>query len=354
MRRVTVVVGAGGTGSYAIPNLINLYQTDNAENHIAIIDGDLTEHKNLLRQGFLVKDLNKFKAESLARRYGKAFPDMNIYYSNTYVNDVNALEVVVKNIARKQKLDEIVLVSCVDNNFARLRMTLAQYRLFKTYKCNVYFVDSGNEEWHGQVIPSKLTRGQASPVTFTGKRMNVNPEVGTGHVLDSIFVEMDDWRDRLTRGDHELSCDEVTVSHPQNIGTNMMAGTSILQVVNQIVRGEDIHQITFHSKNSISKEAAICTLERYMERMNDIKDFVNNAEEDIIGGSAIPIIPVNRSLAADFANALEQADVIDEELETVDDLVRDFLGLYEDDDIDSYLENPKELEFPDWLESLWD
>ncbi|WP_172792972.1 ThiF family adenylyltransferase, partial [Bacillus amyloliquefaciens] len=62
MTILTVIVGAGGTGSYAINNLLNLYRVRAKERHrVMLIDGDVVEEKNLLRQGFLRKDLNKGK-----------------------------------------------------------------------------------------------------------------------------------------------------------------------------------------------------------------------------------------------------------------------------------------------------
>ncbi|MFV1457777.1 ThiF family adenylyltransferase, partial [Bacillus mycoides] len=247
MNRVTVIVGAGGTGSYVVPSVANLYHTDENNNAIVLIDGDVVENKNLLRQGFLRKDLNGNKAEVLAKRYSEAFPELAIYYSKGFVNDVNAVLHVVDNFS---EIDEIVLISCVDNNYARLRLWIAQFQLYSKYGCNVHFIDAGNEEWHGQVIPCSLYRGNENPVQIRNNRATIHEDACNGHKLDSIFVGIENWRDRLTRGDHELSCDEVTVSHPQNIGTNMMAAVAVSKALKQVLDAEEVTEVRFNSRSN--------------------------------------------------------------------------------------------------------
>jgi hypothetical protein len=60
------VIGAGGVGSWLVPSLCLL------QNHtdLTVIDGDRLERKNLNRQLFTERDINRFKSDALAQKYG--------------------------------------------------------------------------------------------------------------------------------------------------------------------------------------------------------------------------------------------------------------------------------------------
>ncbi|PGT89994.1 ThiF family adenylyltransferase [Bacillus thuringiensis] len=307
MNRLTIIVGAGGTGSYAFPNLVHLLSTDtNTENDIVLIDGDRVEEKNLLRQGFLQKDLDQNKAEVLVKRYSKAYPHLGIWYSNQYVNDVNCLQGVVNVFP---KVDEVVFISCVDNNYARLRLFLAQCELFKEKQIPSYFIDAGNGEWFGQVITSKVTAEKVQPLSTVGNRMVVSdsPVNDLSHI-NNIFVKMNDWRQRLTRGDHELSCDEVTVSHPQNIGTNMMSASLIIKALTEVLQRGIPSEYRFNSRTNRFTIETAPTTEQIMERLVDITDFVNTTEDIVFGDTLIPIFPASQDVQERFRVAREQLE----------------------------------------------
>ena len=75
-----LVIGCGGTGGHLIPNLARaisvvnkLANGDRERLNLIIADGDIVEHKNLVRQHFINRDLAKNKAEVLAERYSAAF-----------------------------------------------------------------------------------------------------------------------------------------------------------------------------------------------------------------------------------------------------------------------------------------
>ena len=57
------VIGAGGTGGYAVTYLARLLA--GGEHVIHVYDGDRVETKNLRRQNFTKNDLDKNKAEAL-------------------------------------------------------------------------------------------------------------------------------------------------------------------------------------------------------------------------------------------------------------------------------------------------
>ena len=60
-----LLLGAGGTGGYVAPHLYRLMHTLNRTVRINIVDGDLVEAKNLVRQNFCAADLGENKAKVL-------------------------------------------------------------------------------------------------------------------------------------------------------------------------------------------------------------------------------------------------------------------------------------------------
>jgi hypothetical protein len=77
-----VVVGCGGTGSRLVPMLAQFIRSITREFNprgwlenpvIYLIDDDVVEQKNLLRQNFIESDVGKHKAIVLAQRYSRAY-----------------------------------------------------------------------------------------------------------------------------------------------------------------------------------------------------------------------------------------------------------------------------------------
>ena len=90
-----VIFGAGGVTSWFLPQLIKifynflvkLYGNDLSfapEITITLIDGDVCESKNLLRQNFIPEDVGLNKAEVLAKRYSEIYPKVKVNYISKY------------------------------------------------------------------------------------------------------------------------------------------------------------------------------------------------------------------------------------------------------------------------------
>ena len=68
------IIGAGGTGGYLAQDLARYIAVRTEEKYnFTIVDGDVVEEKNLIRQNFIENDIGKNKAKVLAERYSKAF-----------------------------------------------------------------------------------------------------------------------------------------------------------------------------------------------------------------------------------------------------------------------------------------
>ncbi|WP_440650263.1 ThiF family adenylyltransferase [Bacillus subtilis] len=347
MTILTVIVGAGGTGSYVINNLLNLYRVRTKERHrVMLIDGDVVEEKNLLRQGFLRKDLNKGKSEALINRFRGMVGHKVLLAAHTgYVQslqDIDRSLEVLMDLGEKvdpDDISEVILVSCVDNNLARLRLTMAQFKVYQDFNCRVSFVDSGNEEWYGQVLVSVLDPEYPNPVTFNENRVKFDEGKIKGHWLNNIFVLMDDWKNKLTRGDHEISCDVITESSPQNIATNMTAASGVLLVVKNILDREPVPKnVFFNTKQGVNQiKDNLVNQEQYSKRLNELVEYVNGEGKVFIF-----------SVGEDYMDE----DLVDEEdyeddLDSLDGMSWDDLEEDEDDlPVVGYIEDDLE----DWLD----
>jgi PRTRC genetic system ThiF family protein len=237
-----IIVGAGGTGGYLIPNMFRQISLQNrllrleskAIHTITIIEGDAVEDKNLTRQNFLQRDVGYNKGEIMANRYGAAF-GLEVNYIPEYLENEKMLKDVIKNGSGIP-----VLIDCVDNNATRMII----HNVHKATKGSFY-LSSGNEEWAGQVIcgynaGKEFEKGNKAPHLFN------LPDIA------DIYPEVLNGEEKLPT---ELSCAERAVSNPQNIQTNMTAANLLMNFANQILtsntrEGEGItaHQVVFNTQ----------------------------------------------------------------------------------------------------------
>lgn len=119
------LIGCGGVGGYLVPILSKMF-----DKGLRIIDGDIVEQKNLLRQNFYPNDISNFKAERLGYRYE---------------TDWAAINITEKNI-NKIIPDESVVFVCVDNNATR-KLLIEQ-----ASKKNLFLINGANEKDRGHAF----------------------------------------------------------------------------------------------------------------------------------------------------------------------------------------------------------
>lgn len=168
-----MIVGCGGTGSRLVPLLGQFLKTCawiiNPE--ILLIDDDIVEEKNLLRQNFISPDVGKYKAEVLAQRYSRAFNVTMIPkvgrvtpYKYNFLCDHPDAKGEEHNKLREAESDwnetfkrfatNSIIVMCVDSPEAR-RAILSRV-LGNGANGNILLIDSGNENDFGQISISTL------------------------------------------------------------------------------------------------------------------------------------------------------------------------------------------------------
>lgn len=202
MKYVFVIVGVGGTGSLLardIPKL--LIRT---MHRMVIIDGDIVEEKNMVRQSYQKHDVGENKALALSKK-------INTFYGNI-------CEAIDKYVTKDEivsflkKYEEFipVLVGCVDNDKTRALLE-GTYRKLK--RC--IYLDSANSEFEGNVyVKAKL-----------GER-----EIGK--MRSEIYPLSDD------RHPADKSCEaQAAEGNTQFLVTNLRMATVLLEHVSSIVHG---------------------------------------------------------------------------------------------------------------------
>lgn len=117
-----LLLGAGGTGGYVAPHLYRLMHTLNRTVRINIVDGDLVEAKNLVRQNFCAADLGENKAKVLATRYSEAFGMETLYHPTFLEKDEELYRMIQPGdiwLDGKRVPELSILIGCVDNNKSR-------------------------------------------------------------------------------------------------------------------------------------------------------------------------------------------------------------------------------------------
>jgi molybdopterin/thiamine biosynthesis adenylyltransferase len=266
-----IVIGCGGTGGYFVPGLANMVRNANLirkmeglEPHrILVIDADEVELKNLQRQNFIVKDLDKNKAEVLAARYGNAF-EIEIEYLDEYITSVE----MIKEIANSRYGCTPVIVDCVDNNKTRLFMHEAAIEISKNQ--DVWLLSSGNEQFHGQVVCSFIPRtlyNKQHPVQDNGKFRTP--------MLGEIYPEVLNGDDKLPT---EMSCDEMAVSAPQNIAVNRRAAHYLFEFANILIfaksSGEESDSLTGLSHYKITFDVSKGTSHTSFHKESEFKKYL--------------------------------------------------------------------------------
>lgn len=241
-----VLIGAGGTGAHVAPHLYRLLHALERETRIIIVDGDVIEERNFIRQNFSPAELGMNKARAVAERYSCAFGIACEFVPDYIITeDQLAALVEAKRFLRSRKRvgnrcipvyqeELVILIGAVDNNRSRQIC----HKVFMRSK-NLVYIDSGNGEFTGQVVCG-VRRGGKTVRKPVGRAY---PDV------------LQDKEDKLPT---ELSCAEASVSAPQSIMANVMAATAVLcMVYNIVTEGEQAVEKAVFSTKTIALQPTL-------------------------------------------------------------------------------------------------
>lgn len=235
-----VQVGCGGNGGYLTQRLSKLISSLNkiSNGHTTVgytlVDLDRVEEKNLLRQPFISKDLNKNKAKVLSERYGRSYK-IPIFYREEYIESVEEM----KNCFPTLKEDFIkepgviyfrILIGAVDNNATRKIM----HKYFLEDRSLVY-IDCG--------IDGVLSEGTEDEKRRSGYSGHCVCGV---HSEDDMIAPVAGVYPDILQDETSLlptqSCGENVVSQPQRMQSNEMAALITMGYLNQILA----ERVLFH------------------------------------------------------------------------------------------------------------
>ena len=145
------IVGVGGTGGFLAEQMCRLLTGRDAE--ITLIDPDVVEPHNLLRQNFYTEDVGKFKAEALAARLSTQYR-RPVRFATKPFNEISSTFYQVGPYFR-------VIIGCVDNAAARKDMA----QMF-TGGVASWLIDAGNGEKWGQIIVGNTSESLLSTISF--------------------------------------------------------------------------------------------------------------------------------------------------------------------------------------------
>ena len=263
-----IIIGCGGTGSMFIRDAIRIakvyndslptkksYRPEPRITDIILIDGDIVETKNLVRQNFIPCDIGCYKSEVLAERYGAAF-DMPIKAVTHYMEDPNELF----NLAFKRRspyesdrMGTKLIFSFVDNVKTRLMLSNFMMGYYDEYIYNIHssdtgkhilsnadivMIDSGNSKYAGQVCISAVRSNYAPLNFYIPSVAEQNPDL-----LDPA-----NW-DKFAS---EASCEEAADSDPQTISANATAANICMNIFHQLLFEGAIHyqKVMFNAQDN--------------------------------------------------------------------------------------------------------
>ncbi len=196
MRYMFYIVGVGGTGSLLARDLPKLL-TD-IRNRMCLIDGDVVEKKNIVRQGYQQQDVGDNKAVALSRKINSLY-DTNCIFMDQYINDENLI-----NLIKSYKAYIPVILGCVDND--KTRKIIEKVINDKDLKY-CYYIDSANSEFEGNVYTVSKKQG-----VITGK-------------LRSQVYKLDE-----DKHPDEVSCqDQAANGNIQYLVTNAKMAVAVLE-----------------------------------------------------------------------------------------------------------------------------
>lgn len=164
-----IVVGAGGTGSFAIPAIARLIyevrQQLNKPVDLLIVDPDVVESGNIPRSNFCAAEVGRFKARTLAERIVLAW-GIETQFSCEKFDPEKHLK---SSTSDYRSLT--VIAGCVDNHLARrdIHQAIEEFgRNGSSDAPNLWWIDGGNGRSSGQVILGSNTKRTKPEQHFTG------------------------------------------------------------------------------------------------------------------------------------------------------------------------------------------
>lgn len=284
-----LIIGCGGTGSRLVPLLAQFVKACPwvHEPEMTLVDDDIVEDKNLLRQNFISTDVGKYKAEVLAQRYSRAF-DIKITASKDRVvaapsNPNRLISKVIPGythptpeqyeIFQKHSRNSIIVL-CVDSPEAR-RDIISNMSYYASFGISTVLVlDSGNENDFGQVSVS--TWAQLRNISSECKRyMRDWPNSIPGNMtIQAIPADLSYFYGMVA--ENTLSCADLD----QTMAINTMMANAMFGIIQNFFYSKPIsyHRLDVTLSNGITPQYIT---PRWLLKVNEFRGVHTNLDKSI-------------------------------------------------------------------------
>ena len=136
-------VGTGGIGSWLLPHVVRVARVIGSERaHLKLVDPDIVEEANILRQNFSCADVGLHKARVLALRFSAAWGIRIAAITERFTPEMLDKRPQPGYYREHQKLT--LLLGCVDNAAARQAMARVLEKNGQTRTHQYWWLDCGN------------------------------------------------------------------------------------------------------------------------------------------------------------------------------------------------------------------
>ena len=152
-------LGVGGTGSWLVypmckflRNLMSRYAIARGlDINYIMVDDDIVEERNILRQNFELWDIGRSKINSTIRKYCAVFPIIGFKYRPKTKTSFDNLFYgpMIEGISANHAITFVF--GCTDDNKAR-RGLFNYFKKHRWFDYPVVYFDSGNDLYHGQIV----------------------------------------------------------------------------------------------------------------------------------------------------------------------------------------------------------
>lgn len=232
------VIGAGGTGGFAVEYLSRLFSDSKQRVTIELYDGDNVELKNLKRQNFTMNDLDIKKSTALINRLTQNVPNPPTYVDNPdYIVDKDDF---MMNIIMNTEDDETaIMVLAVDNIATRRLINEVIQELSDTLP--IIAIDSGNHDQGGQVV-------LYSNVPVTHSNILGKNSLVTLPTMLELYPEIDIIKSDADKNPGLVqNCAENAESKPQAMMANVKNAEVIASLIHQLTLNQSIKDNVYTS-----------------------------------------------------------------------------------------------------------
>lgn len=209
-----IQLGCGGTGSWLVNPLsrfiMNLRNRFGEHIYYHLIDDDVIEPINLIRQNFPPYDCYNKKAISLAKIC--ASNGLTVRFHINKLTSKKQIKMFINDNIPSVQTGLMIFIGCVD--CIKTRKTLYNYLLTESNSC--IYIDSGNELYHGQIITSVFNLDRLD-YKFNNEQYFCNPD----------FL-------KIYKANNKTTAHSCAFFGDQSQATNLLASTLIFNNIQQM------------------------------------------------------------------------------------------------------------------------